>query len=272
MAYENFKETIWAKGIERALKLRTVLEDGCNKQYKGEVGEGKRVKIVGVSRPTISTYTPGTDIGAPEKPADTGVYLDIDQYKYANFFVDSVEDAQTDADIMQALIDGAADGIAEIRDTYVGSLAALSEQSSVSTAIGNSDAAIGAIDTALVELWSNGVKQSNEIRIECPPWFYDLITNKIISLSTDNPKIIGNGEVGMYKGAHVFMANCLHNDNTDDYIMVRTRKAIAFAGGIHRVIPYEPEKQFGDAIKVLDTYGAKIVRPEELFVIKAHRT
>ena len=55
MAFENFKETIWSKGIERALLKRCVLEANCNKQYQGEVGEGKRVKIVGAARPTIRT-------------------------------------------------------------------------------------------------------------------------------------------------------------------------------------------------------------------------
>ena len=39
-----------------------------------------------------------------------------------------------------------------------------------------------------------------------------------------------------------------------------------------RVEPYRPEKQFGDAVKVLDTYGAKVVRPKEIYVIKAHQS
>ena len=39
-----------------------------------------------------------------------------------------------------------------------------------------------------------------------------------------------------------------------------------------RVEPYRPEKQFGDAVKVLDTYGAKVVRPKEIYVIRAHQS
>lgn len=270
MAYENFKETIWAKAIEKELKKRTVLEEGCNKQYQGEVGEGKRVKILGVSRPSINTYVPGTDIASPEKPTDTGVYLDVDQYKYVNFMVDSVEAAQSDADIMGSITEGAADGIAEVRDSYVGAIARVATNTSESIAIADTDTALQVIDVALVALWDKGVRNTDEIRIECTPWFYTAICNKLIALSTDNPSLIANGEVGRYKGAHVVMSNCLYNDGTDDHIMVRTKKAIAFAGGIHRVIPYEPEKQFGEAIKILDTFGARIVRQDELYVIKAH--
>lgn len=270
MGFENFKETIWSKGIERALLKRCVLEANCNKQYQGEVGEGKRVKIVGASRPSVNTYVPGTSMKAAETPSDTGTYLDIDQYKYANFFVDSIEAAQSDADILQALIDGAADGITETRDNYIGSLARAATNVTESFAVDSVDRAVEAIDYCLIALWSIGVRTSDDIVVECPPWFYDCICTKIISLSTDNPQLISNGEVGRYKGAHVVMSNCLYNDGTDDHIMVRTRKAIAFAGGIHRVIPYEPELQFGEAVKVLDTYGARIVRQNELYVLKAH--
>lgn len=270
MAFENFKETIWSKGIERALLKRCVLEANCNKQYQGEVGEGKRVKIVGAARPTIRTYIPGMGMTTAETPVDTGVYLDIDQYKYANFFVDSIDAAQSDADILQALIDGAADGITEQRDSYIANLARDAENTTEPLAISTSDDAVNALDKCLVSLWSVGVKTSDEIVVECTPWFYDMICSKIITLSTDNPQLISNGEVGRYKGAHVVMSNCLYNDDDDDFMMVRTKKAIAFAGGIHRVIPYEPELQFGEAVKVLDTFGAKIVRQDELYVLKAH--
>lgn len=271
MAFEGFKETIWAKGIERALMKRCVLEGNCNRQYQGEIGEGKRVKIMGATRPTISTYIPGNNINAAESPADTSVFLDVNQYKYANYFVDSIYAAQTDSDILGALAQGAADSIAEIRDSYIGSLALGSTNMSEPTAIASVDDAAKAIDAGLVKLWDNGVRTSDDIRIELPPWLYDLFTNKIIALNTNNSSIIANGEVGTYKGAHVVMSNCLYNDAGDDFIMIRTKKAIAFAGGIHRVVPYEPELQFGEAVKILDTYGAKICRPDELYALRAHQ-
>jgi len=53
--------------------------------------------------------------------------------------------------------------------------------------------------------------------------------------------------------------------------MVRTGRAIAFAGAIDQVEAYRPETLFSDAMKGLNVYGAKIVRPKELQVIKAHK-
>ena len=66
-------------------------------------------------------------------------------------------------------------------------------------------------------------------------------------------------------------ANNLYNDGTDDYMMIRTKRAIAFAGAIDETEAYRPESFFADAVKGLNVYGAKIVRPKELYVIKAHK-
>ena len=87
---------------------------------------------------------------------------------------------------------------------------------------------------------------------------------------TDNVELIRKGVVGMYNAAMVKISTNLYNDGTDDYMMIRTKKAIAFAGQINETEAYRPEQLFKDAVKGLDTYGAKVVRPKELYVIKAH--
>ena len=76
--------------------------------------------------------------------------------------------------------------------------------------------------------------------------------------------------VGVQTLDRVKISNLLYSDGTDDYLMVRTKKAIAFAGQINETEAYRPEQLFKDAVKGLDTYGAKVVRPKELYVIKAH--
>ena len=46
----------------------------------------------------------------------------------------------------------------------------------------------------------------------------------------------------------------------------------AHAGQINETEAYRPEGLFKDAVKGLDTYGAKVVRPKELYVVKAHNS
>jgi hypothetical protein len=126
------------------------------------------------------------------------------------------------------------------------------------------------VDAALVTLWDNGVKISDDVVITITPWFYALLKNALTAELTCNVDMIKKGILGTYNGALVKMSNNLYSDGTDDYMMVRTKEAIAFASGIEKTEAYRPDKQFADAIKVLDTYGAKLVRPKELCVIRAH--
>lgn len=271
MAIENFKPTIWAKKIELDLPKLTILQENCNTNYQGEVGLGKRVKIIGAGKPTVGTYTPGSDINAAETPADTSIYLDVDQYKYTHFKVDDVDKAQAEAGVMEAYMQGSNEELAEARDTFIAGLSRYAGTFSTSAAITTAAGAKTAIDAAFVALWDNSVKIGMDVAIEITPWYYNLFKDKLTELYTNNVDLIKKGIVGMYNGAMVKISNNLYNDGTDDYMMIRTKNAIAFAAGISSVEPYRPEKQFGDAIKVLDTYGGKVARPKEFYVIKARK-
>ncbi len=272
MAYDNFKPTVWSAHIQTELEKNCVLLEACNTRFQGEAGEGKRVKIIGATRPTAKTYLPGVQIEDAETPSDTSVYLDTNQYKYTHFLVDDIDEAQSVEGLMQAYMKGSAEELAEQRDAYVASLAKNATLCSASTAVAGEDAAKALIDEGFVTLWDNGVKISGDVVIEVTPWFYSLFKNRLSELYTNNVELIKKGIVGMYNGAVVKMTNNLYSDGTDDYMYIRTKNAIAFAGGISKVEAYRPEKLFSDAIKALDTFGAKIIRPKELYVVKAHRS
>ena len=53
--------------------------------------------------------------------------------------------------------------------------------------------------------------------------------------------------------------------------MIRTDKAIALAAQVSKTEAYRPDKFFADAVRGLDVFGAKIVRQNEIYVIKAHK-
>ena len=269
MAYSNFKPLVWSKHIQRELEKATVLQEDCNTEFEGEARQGSRVKILGVARPTIGDYT-GQNIGAPEDVPDTAVYLDIDRAKFFNFGVDDVDKAQSVEGLMQALMAESASGLAQERDRYIASLAKDAGGFSQSLQIGTAAAAKEALDDAFVWLWNNDVKINDEVVITLTPWYYNLFKDSLTALYTDNVELIRKGVVGMYNAAMVKISTNLYNDGTDDYMMIRTKKAIAFAGQINETEAYRPEQLFKDAVKGLDTYGAKVVRPKELYVIKAH--
>lgn len=271
MAYENFKPLVMAAKIEEELGKLVVLEEGCNNNYEGEVGEGKRVKILGIERPTVGVYT-GADIGDPEEAGTSAIYLDIDQMNYFNYCIKDIDRAASVEGIMESLARGAAAEMAQYRDTFVASLATGATYASTSASANTADKAIDLVDKAITQLWTNGVPTATELMIEITPWFYMKLKSKLTALFTDNVQLIKNGRIGMYTNSVVKISNNLYNDGSDDYMFVRTKNAITFAGGINEVEAYRTEKNFKDAVKGLSTYGGRIVRPEQLYVIKAHNS
>lgn len=270
MSYANFKPLIWSKHIQHELPKFTVFEQDCDYQFSGEAGEGKTVKILGVARPTIGTYT-GADIGAPETVPDSSVILPIDQAKFFNFMVDDVDEAQSIEGLMPALMTESTRAMAEQRDTYLAGLAALGAGAfSTSTAVTTKANAKTLIDGAIQKLWEEGVSQKDDVTIYLNPKVYLLFQEYITETKTDNDAAIASGVLGRYAGAKIKMSNNFYNDGTDDYLFVKTSKAIAFCGGIDKVEAYRPQGLFSDAVKGLNTYGGKVVRPKELYVMKAH--
>jgi hypothetical protein len=270
MAYGNFKPQVWSKHIQHELPKFTVFEQDCDYRFEGEVGKGKTVKILGVAPPTIGNYT-GASIGTPEILSDTAVYLAVDQAKYFNFMVDDIDKAQSVEGLMQALMEEATRAMAELRDSYIAELCALSAGTfSSSTAITSATTAKAAVDTALIALWDAGVSQKDDVTMYLSPMVYQHLHEYISEIKSQNDKLLTSGVLGMYAGAKIKMTNNLYSDGTDKYLIVKTAKSVAFASGIDDVEAYRPQDLFSDAVKGLNTYGGKVVRPKEIYALRAH--
>ena len=58
---------------------------------------------------------------------------------------------------------------------------------------------------------------------------------------------------------------------TDDYVIMGTYNAIGFAGQTHSLQVYDTHNKLrGTVYRGLDTYGTKVLKTKELYVIKAH--
>ena len=271
MAYVNFKPTVWSVHIQRQLERDCIFWDCCNHEFEGEAKRGEKVKIVSHGRPNIGDYT-GADIGAPEPVADNAQFLEITEAKFFNFAVDDVDKAQSIPGLMDSLMAESAAAMAQVRDEYIAKVAATGAThiSDVLT-ITDEESAKAAIDAAFTTLWGNDVPVGDVCSIILPPWFYQDFRGCMQGLSTDNPKLLERGVLGKYTNGNVKLSNSLYNDGTNDYAIVMTKRAVAVAGQINEVEAYRPEGLFADAVKGLDTYGAKVVRPEQLYVIKCKR-
>lgn len=270
MAYANFKQTFWSKHYQRELENRAILAEWCNREFDGEAKFGNLVKILGVGAVSIGNYA-GTTIGTPETVSDSSVMLAIDKAKYFNFMVDDVDKAQSKPGLMEVLMNESAYAMAHQIDTDIAAAAVGAGTLSASLQIDSAADAKAAVDAGLVKLRENNVQITDEVVIELAPFVYQFLKDKYIELDTNNSELLKKGIVGYYDNARVRVSNNLYNDSTDYYCMIRTKKAIAYVNQIDKVEAYRPETLFSDAIKGLNVYGIKVVRPKELYVIKAHK-
>lgn len=268
MAVTNFQQTLWSKKIQTQLDTITGLRSHSNYEFEGDVKLGKEVKILGVTRPTIRTYIPGTAL-TREGGTDSSQLLQINQYRYFDFEIDDVEKAQSVPGLIESLTSEASKGLAEEADKYIASLTAAATYKNTSYAIDGSTI-IAEIEKGFQQLYTNNCKPTDVFYLEVSPEFYTKLRPVLTQVFTNNVDMMKKGIIGQYGNAMVTIENNLYDDNTDKWCLLRTEKAIAFAGQIDKVEAYRPQDAFSDAVKGLYVFGAKIVRPEQLYAILAH--
>ncbi len=268
MAITNFQRTVWSTKIQTVLETVSGLKNNCDYQFEGEIKLAKEVKILGVTRPTIRTYVPGTPL-TREGGTDSSQLLKIDQFKYFDIEVEDVDKAQSVKGLMDTLVSEAGKGLAEEADKYIASLTATVENVSSSYEISGATI-VAEIEKGFKKLYENNCKVNDTFYLEVTPAFFTALRPALTELYTNNVDMLKKGIVGKLNNAYVSISNLLHNDETDDYCILRTSKAIAYAGQIDKVEAYRPHDAFSDAVKGLYVFGAKVVRPEQIYIIKAH--
>ena len=276
MAILNFQRTVWSKKIQTQLDTITSLKDHCDFEFEGDIAYAKEVKILGVVRPTIRTYTPGTSL-TREAGTDSATTLAIDEYRYFDFEVEDIDKAQSVPGLIEALTKEAVAGLseeadkavaAEVHDAVTNSLVTAATKTDIS---GQSDGGLALLEAGFRKLYENNCKVTDTYYLEINPEWYTLLRPQIIKLDTNNSDLIKKGFVGKYGNALVSIENCLWKGTYDSQAnvtmcMLRTSKAVAFAGQIDKVEAYRPHDAFQDALKGLYVFGTKVVRPEQVYV------
>lgn len=275
MSVAVFKPTIWSNKIQNALETLTGLRTHCDYEFEKElVKAGNKLKITGSVAPTIGTYVPGTDIDI-ENVDGNDQELVIDQFKYFARYFDNVDKAQSIPGVLENDSKECARYLHEEGDKYVASImkAEIEKEDSTvkkGTAFTPSKTnVVEKVEEGLVALYENNVKPTDELYGEFSPRVYSFLRQSLTEVLTNNVELAKKGAVGKYNNIMVCIENLLPKttDGKTRYNIIRTSKAVAFAGQIDQVKAVEKEKGFGDIVKGLYVYGAKVVRPEQIYAL-----
>ena len=271
MSTRNFKPQVWAKQIEINREKMMVAAKLCNRDYEGDIKNlGDKVKINGVSRPTITNYDDTNGLGDFERLQDQSTLLEITQSKAFHFYVGDIDKRQAAGNILDAELTEAAAALAEVMDSYIYSF---HKEAGIVTDVESltCENVLTVINDTLGKLWKNNVPTTEQVSLEVTPEFLTKLQMAKLLVDTDNSTVLQGGVSHKLKtfNIDVYMSNNLPKDkNGKDVCFLRTKKAISFAEQLKEVKSYEPQNFFGEAIKGLQVYGAKVIRPDELAVIK----
>ncbi len=266
----NANITVWSNFIQRELGKFTVFEEFCHREYEGEVKKGSKVQITGIPTPTIADYDDELGITV-EKMKDFNQFLDIDHYKAFSFMIGKINEAQSVPGLMSAYLMSAKDALAQSRDTAIAKTIGDGTKLTTSSVISTASEALSVVNQAFENLWDNGVHITTPTELVFTPWFYNLFKEYVVQSDTDNSKLIASGILGHYNGAKVKISNNIYNTGTYDNMCLRTKQGIAFVGQINDLKTFVPEKHFGEAMKGLDVFGTKVVRPEQVICMQVKK-
>jgi len=282
MALE-FIPTVWAARLLAALDKVLVYGQAnvSNRDYEGEIREaGNTVKIASVGDVIIGDYVKNTDITDPQTLTDSALSLLIDQSKYFHFYVDSVDRAQQNVNVLDEAMRRSAWKLRDAADAYLAGIMA------AAVPAGN---IIGSIelpetpttDSAYERLVDLGVLlDESDAPIEgrfvvVPAWFHGLLLKDDRFVNTGSVRAdaaLANGEVGSAAGFRILKSNNVPNTAGAQYKIIAGHSiATAYVEQVVDVQTYKPEKRFGDAVKGLHVYGAKVVRPTRLAMMIADK-
>lgn len=274
MSYNNFIPTVWSEKLQRERERDAVAVMLCNRDWEGQIKDvGDTVKINGVIRPTVAQYVKNSTSITPENLSGASTELKIEKADYFAFEVDDVDKRQASGSIMDVQMKEANEAMSDSSDDYIYTKYVDAPTANIVAATSITSATtISKVTAGLKILWDNNVPKKSEISLEVSPAFLEKMLLAEILYTDPNEKLMENGYVGRLKkflGIKVYMTTGIYNDATYDYCFLRTKAAIAFADQMTKIEAYRPESSFSDAVKGLHLYGAKVVRPKELVVIKA---
>ncbi|MEO7673867.1 MAG: P22 coat protein - protein 5 domain protein, partial [Pyrinomonadaceae bacterium] len=218
----TFIPTVWAARLLTALEKSLVYGQAnvCNRDYEGDIREaGNTVKIASIGDVTIGDYTTNMDIADPEVLTDTDQSLLINQSKYFNFYVDSVDRAQQNVNVLDEAMRRSAWALREKADAFLAGVmdAAVTAGNRIGT-VGTPK--VPTKDDAYEYLVDLGVLlDESDTPIDgrfviVPAWFHGLLLKdeRFIKAGTfRSDAVLANGEVGEAAGFRILKSNNVPN-------------------------------------------------------------
>jgi len=269
----DFIPEIWSAQINSVLRAKLVYasQTVMNRNYEGDIANaGDTVHVTSFSDPTVRSYTAETDITVDSIDDDT-LALTIDQAKYFAFDVDDVLKRQALDGWVAEMAAAGAYKLAEAADTYASGVlyaavnGSANDLGSVTVDISD-NTALGNVFVALRTVLQRDNVPAAGRWIVIPPELTAAVLqdNRFLDASASGSTApLSEGFIGRVMGFDVYESNTVPTETTGVYSVIAGHPmAATFADQINQVEAQRRELRFGDLVKGLHLYGAKVFKPE----------
>lgn len=273
MAIANFIPEIWSAALLKALRNQLVYAQTgvINRDYEGEIARaGDTVHITSFADPDVRAYTRNGSI-TWDLLSDAQQTLTIDQAKYFAFKVDDIDKRQALPGFVEETSTGAAYNLSADADSFVATTIAAGVDAG--NALGATSVAAATPGTAydlLVELRTKLTKTNTPTAgrwVVVPPELYAVLLkdDRFIRLDTSGTtEGLRNAVVGRAAGFDIIEANTVPEADGAFTVLAGHGIATTYAEQILSTEALRLETTFGDGIRGLHVYGARVVRPKNL--------
>ena len=279
MSISNFISTKYSALVELAAQETSIADRVTGGQYQVDAQGASAIKTARVGDVNIINYTNDTDLSALQSLTDEAVTINLNQKKAFNFSVDDVDQAQSAGDFSPAAMTQAARGLALEADKYAFGLfgdqhiPAANKIGTLAVPISVTEANVDTNIYSMKEALDAQNAGPNRWLI-VPSWFMTKLA--LSGLATQLGEVVKNelfteGEVIRYAGFNIVQSNSLTVDDTADgyQIMAFTDRALPLVANVQKVETLRNPNRFGEIVRGLYVFGAKIVFPKEVAVLSA---
>lgn len=273
MAVTHFIPEVWSAYILERYLAKNVFASLLDRKYEGEATKGNTIHVPGVVAPAVKNYKDNGRTTSADAITDTGVDITIDQEKNFHFYVDDIDNAQADRDLLPLYTEAAGDSLATDADQFIADLLVSNATLMPWTANPDTgDKAFNVFKDARKLLNKANVPDDGMrvavVNAEMEALLYGA-DSKLTAFDTSGDTAgLRSATVGRLLNFRVVTSNNLPESDSPQGVFFHQRAA-AFVSQLDEIEGYRSHNKFADEVRGLHVYGGKVVKAPGVLVFNA---
>lgn len=263
-----FVPAIWSASVLRAFEKATVYGACLSRAYEGDAKVGNTVKVPKIADVAVRDYTLRTPVTYDDVDGST-IDILIDKQSYFGLRCEDIERTQAKPDFLNAATAAAGYALRNTIDVYTAGI--LDAGAGITTDLGNSTTPLSIKAADVVGLFALLGQKLTESNVPnagrwavIPAWMMKKIVLAKVDKETPNSSIVSDGYVGRFLGFDILVSNNCPKSGVNYSLLAGVADCGTLITQINETETLRDPDQFGDLVRGLAVYSAKVLQPSVL--------